>query len=54
MTVAFSRWHAADVRAILAAGAGIAHPKPAGNALTVELPQVATRPLTDYAIGSLS
>jgi len=52
--VAFGRWHAADVRAILAAGAGIAHPKPAGNALTVELPQVATRPLTDYAIGSLS
>lgn len=52
--VAFGRWHAADVRSILAAGAGIAQPQPAGDALGVQLPKVATRPLTDYAMPSLS
>ncbi len=31
--VAFSRWKAADVRSILAAGAGIPTPRPAGDAL---------------------
>jgi transposase len=52
--VTFGRWRAADVRSILAAGAGVAQPREAGDALVVELPIVPTRPLSDYAIGGLS
>jgi hypothetical protein len=53
--VAFGRWRAADVRAILAAGAGVPAPKiAAGDALVLGLPAVPVRPLTDYAIGALS
>jgi transposase len=52
--VAFSRWRAADVRSILAAGAGAPQPAAAGNALAIGLPPVPVRPLADYAIGSLS
>jgi hypothetical protein len=48
--VAFGRWRAADVRSILAAGAGTPQPSPAGDALVLELPAVSTRPLSDYAI----
>lgn len=50
--VAFGRWHAADVRSILAAGAGTPQPTTAGDALVLELPLVPTRPLSDYAIGA--
>jgi transposase len=49
--VAFGRWRAADVRSILAAGAGTPQPVPAGDALVLELPVVSTRPLSAYAIG---
>ena len=52
--VAFSRWRAADVRSILAAGAGAPQPRTAGDALELDLPAVPVRPLADYAIGSLS
>jgi transposase len=52
--VAFSRWRAGDVRSILAAGPGTADPRPAGDALVLELPVVPVRPLSDYAIGGLS
>jgi transposase len=52
--VAFCRWRAADVRSILAAGAGAPQPATAGNALALDLPAVPVRPLADYAIGSLS
>jgi hypothetical protein len=52
--VAFRRWRAADVRSILAAGAGTAQPRPAGDALVLELPHVPTRPLSAYTIGDLS
>jgi len=52
--VAFGRWRAADVRSILAAGAGTASPRPAGDALVLELPVVPVRPLADYALGRLS
>ena len=52
--VAFSRWRASDVRSILAAGPGTADPRPAGNALVLELPAVPARPLADYAISRLS
>jgi hypothetical protein len=52
--VAFGRWRAADVRSILAAGPGTADPRPAGDALVLELPVVPVRPLSDYALGGLS
>jgi transposase len=52
--VAFSRWRAADVRSILAAGSGTSDPRPAGDALVLDLPAVPVRPLADYAIGALS
>jgi hypothetical protein len=48
--VAFGRWRAADVRCILAAGAGTPQPTPPGGALVLELPVVPTRSLADYAI----
>lgn len=47
--VEFGRWRAGDVRSILAAGPGVARPARPGEALIVELPQVGTRPLSDYA-----
>ncbi len=49
--VAFGRFRAHDVRSILDAGTGIARPTRPGEALIVALPAVATRPLSDYAIG---
>jgi transposase len=52
--VAFGRWRAADVRSILAAGAGTPQPAAAGDALVLDLPVVPTRPLSDYAIGGQS
>ncbi len=52
--VAFRRWRAADVRSILAAGAGTPQPRPAGDALVLELPKVSTRPLSAYKIGEVS
>ena len=53
--VAFCRWRPADIRSILAAGAGVPEPRvPAGDALNLDLPAVPVRPLADYAIGALS
>lgn len=52
--VAFGRWRASDVRSILAAGAGTAQPRPAGDALVLELPVVPVRSLADYALGGQS
>jgi hypothetical protein len=49
--VAFRRWRATDVGSILAAGAGAPQPRPAGDALVLELPSVPTRPLSAYKIG---
>ena len=49
--VEFGRHRASDVRSILAAGTGVAHPASPGDALVIPLPSVATRPLSDYAIG---
>lgn len=45
---AFGRWKAADVRSILAAGAGTPTPRPAGDALVIDLPTSAGRDLTEY------
>jgi transposase len=50
--VAFGRWRAADVRSILAAGAGTPQPTMAGDALVLELPRVPTRPLSDYTLAT--
>ncbi len=52
--VAFGRWHAADIRSILAAGAGVAQVRPAGEALVIPLPATATRPLSQYSMDNLS
>jgi transposase len=52
--VAFGRWRAADVRSILAAGAGTADPSPAGDALVLELPVVPVRSLAHYAIEAIT
>jgi transposase len=53
--VAFCRWRPADIRSILAAGAGVPEPGVrAGEALIADLPAVPVRPLADYAIGGLS
>lgn len=48
--VAFHRFRAADVRSILAAGTGTPQPRPAGDALVLDLPTAATRSLDAYKI----
>jgi len=45
----FRRYGASDVRAILAAGSGVAQIVPAGVALTLALPTASGRPLSAYA-----
>lgn len=45
----FARYGAADVRAILTAGAGVAQIVPAGVPLTIALPAASSRPLSAYA-----
>lgn len=52
--VAFGRWRAADVRSILAAGAGTPTPRQAGDALVIELPVAAPRSLAEYAPAALA
>jgi hypothetical protein len=48
--VAFGRWQAADVRSILAAGAGVAAPTEPGQPLCTGLPAVPVRSLSDYSV----
>ena len=48
--VAFRRFRAADVRSILAAGTGTPQPRPAGDALVLDLPTAETRSLDAYKI----
>jgi transposase len=50
--VAFRRFRAADVRSILAAGAGTPQPRPAGEALILDLPVAPTRSLDAYTVTS--
>jgi len=52
--ITFGRFRAHDVRSILDAGIGVARPTRPGEALVVDLPVVATRPLSAYAIGDQS
>jgi len=49
--VIFGRFRAGDVRSILAAGTGVPRPTRPGDALIVDLPVIASRPLSAYAIG---
>jgi transposase len=48
--LAFRRYGAADIRAILAAGTGTPAVRPAGARLALELPRVPVRPLAAYAL----
>jgi hypothetical protein len=48
--VVFKRWRAADVRSILAAGAGSPTPRDAGEALILDLPSLTPRSLDEYAL----
>ena len=52
--VRFGRWRASGVRAILAAGAGVPQPTAPGEALVMELPTTASRPLTAYRLEKLT
>ena len=45
---------ALSLRSILAAAGAAPTPRPAGNALVLTLPAVPTRPLSDYAIATLT
>jgi len=51
--VRFRRFKASDIRAILAAGSGVATPIPAGTQLVLDLPHVPERPLSAYALGAM-
>lgn len=50
----FGRWRADGVRSILAAGTGVTHPTAPGQALVIELPTTASRPLSTYRLGDLT
>lgn len=51
--VAFRRFRAADVRSILAAGTGAPQPRPARDALILDLPVAPTRSLDAYKISTV-
>lgn len=51
--VAFRRFTAADIRAILGTGMGAPTPTRPGTPLAFDLPMVPTRPLSDYALVAL-
>jgi transposase len=50
----FGRYRAGDVASILLAGVGVARPTGRGDAIVVSLPSATSRPLSDYATGTLS
>jgi len=52
--ITFGRWRASGVRAILAAGAGVAQPTAPGEALVLELPTTASRSLAAYRLDNLT
>lgn len=52
--VAFRRFRATDVRSILAAGAGTPQPRPAGQALVLDLPIAPTRSLDAYKVSPVT
>jgi transposase len=52
--ITFGRWNASGVRSILAAGTGVPQPTQAGDALVIELPTTASRPLSAYRLDDLT
>ena len=52
--IQFGRWRADGVRSILAAGTGVAQPTAPGEALVIELPATASRPLSAYRLDGLT
>jgi transposase len=52
--ITFGRWNASGVRSILAARTGVAQPTKAGDALVIELPTTASRPLAAYRLDDLN
>jgi len=52
--VEFRRFRARDVESILVAGEGVAQPTRAGATLVTALPNVASRPLSDYQVEATS
>ena len=52
--ITFGRWQASGVRAILAAGTGVAQPTQPGQALVIELPRSASRSLAHYKLDDLT
>ncbi|GAC1441331.1 MAG: hypothetical protein NVSMB55_08830 [Mycobacteriales bacterium] len=53
-SITFGRWNASGVRSLLAAGAGVKQPTDPGDALVIELPATASRPLTAYRLDDLN
>jgi hypothetical protein len=51
--ITFGRWQASGVRSILAAGTGVPQPTAPGEALVIELPVTASRPLAAYRLDDL-
>ena len=51
--ITYGRWRADGVRAILAAGTGVGHPTAPGQALVIDLPATASRPLSAYCLEDL-
>jgi transposase len=49
----FGRYRASDVTSILVAGAGVVHRASRGEAIVVALPTATSRPLSDYATGTM-
>jgi hypothetical protein len=52
--LAYRRFRAADVRSILAAGAGVPRHREPGERLAISLPAVPVRPLAAYALEPLA
>jgi hypothetical protein len=52
--ITFGRWNSSGVRSILAAGAGVQQPTDPGDALVIELPATASRPLAAYRLDDLT
>jgi hypothetical protein len=52
--ITFGRWRASGVRAILAAGTDVPQPTAPGEALVIELPVTASRPLEAYRLDDLT
>jgi len=52
--IAFKCWRAEDVRSILAAGTGVAHPRQPGTVLDLDWPVAPVRALSAYSINSIS